>query len=171
MKVLSILILTITIFYGQIIQFDTYKADFIQNITNNSNNTIKYKGTIYIDNKSNILWEYKKPIEKKVYLKDHRVYIVEPELEQVIISDMDKELNLIDIINSSKQISKDKYQNSINNTTYNITIKNNILQKIDYIDNIDNKIEIIFLNTHKNITIPKKIFKFKIPADYDIIQK
>jgi outer membrane lipoprotein carrier protein len=171
MKALSILILTITIFYGKILDFKTYQSDFTQIITNSSLNKITYTGKIFINQKSNILWEYKHPIEKKVYIKANRVFIVEPELEQVIISDIDKELNILDIINNSKKISKNKYQNSINNITYTIIIENGFLTKITYTDEIDNNIEIIFTNSEKDIELSKKIFNFIIPPEYDIIQK
>ena len=167
MKALSILIFTISIFYGQILNFKTYQANFVQTVTNSSGNEIKYKGKIYLDNKSNILWRYIKPIKKDVYINNTKVMIVEPELEQVIISKMDKELNLIDILNKSHKISKNIYENKINNIVYKINIINNILKEIDYTDDIDNKIKITFNKIDKNFDI--KIFDYNIPDEFDII--
>jgi len=169
MKALSILIFTISIFYGEILNFKTYQANFVQTVTNSSGNKIIYKGKIYLDNKSNILWRYIKPITKDVYINDTKVMIVEPELEQVIISRMDKELNLIDILNQSHKISKNIYENKINNIVYKINIVNNNLKEINYIDDIDNKIEITFNKINGNFNM--KIFDYNIPDDFDIIRK
>ena len=66
MKVLSLILLVTSLFYGKILEFDTYKSNFFQTITNSSNNKIEYKGEIYITKNSNILWKYITPIEKYV---------------------------------------------------------------------------------------------------------
>ncbi|MCK5294118.1 MAG: outer-membrane lipoprotein carrier protein LolA [Arcobacteraceae bacterium] len=171
MKVLSILLLTTTLFYGQIFEFTTYKSNFTQTVTNSSNNKIEYKGEIYITEDSNILWKYLSPVKKNVYIDGTKVMIVEPELEQVILSTMEKELNLFNIINNSQKVSKDLYKNDVNNILYTIKLKNNLLFSINYMDEIENKIEILFINSEKNIRLSKNIFQYTIPNEYDIIKK
>jgi outer membrane lipoprotein-sorting protein len=170
MKVLNILIFTITVFYAQVFDFNSYEANFIQTITNNTNNIIKYTGKIYVQNNSNILWQYLKPVAKSVYIIGKKVYIEEPELEQVIISNIHKELNLFNIINNSTKIKENIFQNSINNITYTIKIKDKKLISINYIDEIDNKIEILFLNGLKDYPLEKGLFDYVPPFYYDIIK-
>jgi len=144
---------------------------FTQTITNSSNSKIIYNGNLYIDNNSNILWRYTKPIRKDVYINDLNVMIVEPELEQVITSKISEELNLFNILNSSKKIDNQTYQNKVNNIKYTIIVKNKILTTIKYTDEIDNKVNISFTNTSNDIQLDESLFTFDIPKYYDIIRK
>ncbi|HIP13306.1 MAG TPA: cell envelope biogenesis protein LolA [Arcobacter sp.] len=171
MKVLSILLFTFSIIYSDIINLKSYSSMFTQTITNSSNSKIIYNGNLYIDNNSNILWRYTKPIRKDVYINDLNVMIVEPELEQVITSKISEELNLFNILNSSKKIDNQTYQNKVNNIKYTIIVKNKILTTIKYTDEIDNKVNISFTNTSNDIQLDESLFTFDIPKYYDIIRK
>lgn len=171
MKALNILILTITIFYGNIIEFDTYEAKFTQSVKNSSNNVIKYKGLIYIDKHANILWKYTSPIKKNVYIHNKTVIIDEPELEQAIISTLNNELNLLNLLNNSIKVNTNTYENSLNDILYTIKLKDETLQSIKYKDHIDNIINITFSNNKKDHVLPKGIFMFTAPSHYDIIRK
>jgi len=171
MKVLSILLLTLSIIYGQIINFDSYSSDFTQTITNTSNTKIIYKGNLYINNDKNILWRYLDPIRKDVYINQLNIMIVEPELEQVITSKINEELDLFSILNSSKKIDENIYTNSVNGIEYTIILKNKILKNIQYTDEIDNKVNIAFTNTSNEIQLDDSLFIFNIPNHYDIIRK
>ncbi len=171
MKALSLLLITITLFYANIINFDTYQANFTQTVRNNSGKLIKYTGKIFIDNHSNILWRYKTPIIKNIYINKKLVIIDEPELEQAILSPLKNELNFFDLLNNSKKISKNIYNNKINGVLYKLVIKNNNLYSITYTDEIDNHIKIVFTNQQKNIHFDKNLFKFTTPAYYDVIRK
>jgi len=171
MKVLSILLLTLSIIYGQIINLKSYSSEFTQTIINSENTKIIYHGNLYIDNGKNILWRYTNPIRKDVYINKLNVMIVEPELEQVITSQINEELDLFNILNSSVKIDDNKYENSVNGIKYTIFLKNKILQNIKYTDEIDNKVNIKFFNTSNDIQLDESIFNFIIPSNYDIIRK
>jgi len=171
MKVLSILLLTISVFYGEIINLKSYSSEFTQTITNPSNSKVIYNGNLYINNNTNILWRYTKPIRKDVYINNLKVMIVEPELEQVITSKISEELNLFNILNSSTSTDNKTYKNSVNGINYTMVIKNKILTSIKYTDEIDNKVNISFKNTSNDIELDKSIFTFNIPNHYDIIRK
>ena len=169
MKIIILLINMYIISFANIFDIKNLKANFTQTIKNNSNSVISYKGNI-IFNTNNILWHYNEP-EKNVYISKTEIIIDEPELEQAIISKIDEELNLLNILKESKKIDDTTYENTLNNIKYTIKIHKNKLQAIFYKDELDNNISIIFSEVQTNTKINKNIFVFNTPAHYDIIRK
>ena len=49
---------------------DSFKASFVQVITSNSQNKIEYKGEVFIKKSGKILWKYKTPVVKNVYINN-----------------------------------------------------------------------------------------------------
>ena len=150
---------------------NTYEASFIQSIVNSSGKEILYKGKIYIQQPSQMLWKYNNPIEKFVHINNKDVTIIEPDLEQAIISRLEKEINIIKLLKDSIKIDETTYKSSLYDKIYTIRIINNNLTQIKYVDDLDNKITIDFKDIKQNETIPHDIFKFQIPYDFDIIRK
>ncbi|MEA3384516.1 MAG: LolA-like outer membrane lipoprotein chaperone [Campylobacterota bacterium] len=159
------------VFANDLKEIDTFQANFSQSIINNSGDEIIYTGKFYIKKPAMILWEYQTPIEKKVYVTNSNVAIIEPDLEQAIVSKLEKELNIINMIKDSKKVSENLYESNMYNTTYKFIIKNNIIQSIKYKDQIDNKVTIDFSNIIQNKEINNSVFKYNIPFEYDIIRK
>jgi len=149
----------------------TYEASFTQSIINNSGKEVLYNGQIHIKQPALVLWKYNDPIDKFVYIKNDKVTIIEPELEQAIITKLDKEINLLNLLKNAKEISKDKYESTLYNTQYILTISNDQLTQINYTDEIDNKVKISFENIQQNHKLSKNKFEFMIPFEYDIIRK
>ncbi len=149
----------------------TFQASFSQSIINKSGKEIIYTGYLYIKHPSSILWEYNEPIKKYVYINNIHVTIIEPDLEQAIISNLEKEINLIKLLKDSKQLSENIYEAEMYSTKYTITVVDNIFEKIEYKDELDNKITINFTNIKQNKEITDEIFKFTIPFEYDTIRK
>ena len=172
MKFLIILPYFITILFANNLKdINSFEATFKQSIINSANKEIIYTGKIYIKKPLQILWQYNEPIEKFVFIKDEYVTIIEPELEQAIISKLDKEFNILELLSNATKISDSQYLTTFNNIQYNLTIIDNKLQQISYKDTIDNDIFISFSNVHQNQSIPNKTFEFQIPKEYDIIRK
>ncbi|MEA2050903.1 MAG: LolA-like outer membrane lipoprotein chaperone [Campylobacterota bacterium] len=149
----------------------TFQASFKQYITNSSSKVITYNGDIYIKQPSLIFWQYNNPIEKNVYITNQNVTIIEPDLEQAIISNLEKEINLLKLLKDAKHISNNIYKSNLYSRDYILTIENNILNSIEYSDELDNKVKISFFNIKQNQNINENIFKFIIPYEYDIIRK
>jgi len=150
---------------------NSFEASFKQSIINNSNKEIVYTGKIYMKKPFSIVWRYNEPMEKFVYIQNSKVTIIEPELEQAIISKLDKEFNLLELLNNSTQISPTQYLSTFNNIDYKLTIIDDTLKEIQYKDSIDNNILISFSNIQQNQPILDTVFSYTIPTQYDIIRK
>jgi outer membrane lipoprotein carrier protein len=152
---------------------DSFKANFLQIITSNSDNIIEYKGEVFIKKSGKILWKYKTPVEKNVYITDNFAVVDEPELEQAIFTQLESEINIIKLLNSSKKINENSYKTNIDDTDYLIKTSkaDDKIELIDYKDKLENKVVIKFSNVVQNGEISDDIFKFTIPDHYDIIRK
>lgn len=161
----------ITLFSSELSNVKTFEASFTQSIINPSGNEVKYNGVLYIQEPDVIKWQYKTPIEKLVYVKKKSVTIIEPELEQAIVTRIDQEINIINLLKNATKVSKNNYISVFNNTDYSLTLENNRLKKITYVDEIENNVIILFTNIKQNHKIDKNIFLFTIPTHFDIIKK
>lgn len=147
------------------------EASFKQIITNSVGKKIEYKGKLFISNPSKILWQYKTPVVKNVYVINNFAIVDEPELEQAIFTSLDENINILKMLKTAKKINKNLYVASINEVDYSIYIKNNKISSIKYKDNLENKVAIYLDNSVYNKEIKKEIFSFKAPKHYDIIRK
>ena len=159
LKILFSSFLLIQIIFASTIQ--TYQAKFTQSIKNSENKIISYDGEIYIKQPSKMLWKYKTPVIKNVYMNNLKVTIDEPELEQAIHTTLTNEINLIDFLNNPDLVDN----------KYNLTFEDNKLVKINYIDEMENNITVQFSSVKINTKIPDQLFQFIAPLDYDIIRK
>lgn len=152
---------------------DSFKANFSQIITSNSDNVIEYKGEVFIKKSGKILWKYKTPVEKNVYITNNFAVVDEPELEQAIFTQLESEINIIKLLNSSEKINANSYKTNIDDTDYLIKTSksDDKIEFINYKDKLENKVEIKFSNVIQNGEISDEIFKFTIPDNYDIIRK
>jgi len=149
----------------------TFEADFIQTITNQSGKNAIYTGEIHIKEPNLIKWQYKEPIIKFVYIKKFTVTIIEPELEQVILTKLNKEINILTLLKNAREISSNKYISNFNNIDYTLELKENMLKAITYKDELENNVSIDFTNVKQNTPMDDQIFKFIIPQEYDLIKK
>ncbi len=172
MKAILILFMsTIYIFGLDFSSIKTFEAKFVQTIVNPSGKVLKYNGDIFILKPNNILWKYKTPIVKNVYINGNFVIIDEPELEQAIYTRTDQEINLFDMLNNAKLIEENHYITELNNIKYNIYTKENKIDHISYVDTLENKVNIVFTDAIYNQHIDDKLFVFNAPQEYDIIRK
>lgn len=152
---------------------ESFKANFTQSIKSIDNKVIEYKGEVFIKNTGKILWKYKTPIEKNVYILNDFAIVDEPELEQAIYTQLQSEINIIKLLKTSKKINENSYIANIDNTDYLIESSKytNEIEIIKYKDKLDNSVEIKFENQISNKDIHDDIFKFTAPEHYDIIRK
>ena len=152
------------------INLSTFKADFTQNITDDKNKVLTYKGNILATDTQKALWKYNFPIKKLVYLNKNKVTIVEPEIEQVIIRYVKSNFNFFNMLKDSKEVSKNKYLTTFNNVNFIINTKDNKIKSINYLDEFENQVKIIFENQKQNIKIDNNKFVPKYDLNFDIIR-
>ncbi|RXJ60220.1 LolA-like outer membrane lipoprotein chaperone [Candidatus Marinarcus aquaticus] len=149
----------------------TFQANFIQTIQNSSDKTIVYKGEVFIKGNARILWQYKKPIIKNVYINNSYAIVDEPELEQAIYTKLHQEVDILDIIKNAKEISPTLYRTTLYEIQYDIHVKQNQIESINYQDELENQVSIAFSNIKENLILPNDLFEFYPPTSYDIIRK
>jgi outer membrane lipoprotein carrier protein len=149
---------------------DSFKADFTQSVTDDKKKVLKYTGKVVASKPQNALWRYEKPINKDVYINSDAVTIIEPELEQAIIKHIQSNFDFFNMIKNAKQIEKDTYLASYQNSNFTIKTKDSLIQSISYIDEYENKVLIVFTNQKQNEKIKTEIFIPNVPLDYDIIR-
>jgi len=169
--VLSSLLVTSTISANSL-NIRSLESNFTQSITNDQNAKIVYTGKMYATSaKNQALWEYNSPIVKKIYYKEGKLVIIEPELEQVIYAKLNKVPNILKLLKSAKKISADTLETSFNGLTYTIKIADNKIDNIKYSDEMQNKVIIQFSDEKVNHSISSGKFSYTIPKDYDILEQ
>ncbi len=152
-------------------ELKSFHAKFTQVVTNDSDKKVAYKGEVFIKNSGKVLWKYKEPIIKNVYIVDGVVIIDEPELEQVIYTNIEKEINIINLLKNAQEINKNLYKTKLSNIEYFIQVKNEKIKSLSYEDELQNKITIDFNEVSQNSEIDDELFRFLPPDYYDIIKK
>jgi len=169
MKHLITFLFTCSILIAGVFDFDTISSKFKQTISNEENSKIVYEGNFYATTKFKALWIYKSPIEKKIYFSQNQVIIVEPELEQVIVTNLQNVPNLAEILKNSKKIDNNRYIASYADIDYVIMVKNNQISTINYEDKLENRVLIELFNQSTNTFLDDSLFKAVIPDGFDIV--
>lgn len=160
-----------TLLFAKIEHFKTIQSDFTQKVTNDQNKTIIYQGLFYATNDKKALWIYEKPVAKKIYFNNTRVLIIEPELEQVIITTLENTPNIAQLLQEAKEVSPNKYITKYQETMYTILTQKESIEKVVYRDKLDNAVEIIFSNQSTNLFLDDELFRAEIPRGYDIVRE
>ena len=149
----------------------SFQSKFTQTITSSSSDIITYQGEVFIKNSGQILWKYKTPVVKNVYIENNMAIVDEPELEQAIFTTLENEINILKLLKEAKKIDNNNYVSTIDGTKYQISMSSNKIKKITYKDTLDNSVEIIFSNSIQDEPIDDNIFVFVAPSNYDLIRK
>ena len=158
-----------TVSFASLSDINSFKADFIQNITDEKNKVLSYNGHILAAKPQSALWTYLQPIKKYVYINPRTVTIVEPEIEQVIVKRIESNFNFFNMIQNAQKVDKNSYIAHYQESIFTISTENNLLKSISYRDEFENAVEIIFSNQVQNLEIDQKLFVPFIPLEYDII--
>ncbi|MBN1840478.1 MAG: outer membrane lipoprotein chaperone LolA [Campylobacterales bacterium] len=169
---IPLIFLTLTsLLFAKIDHFKTIQSDFLQTLTNDQNKTIVYEGTLYATDTKKALWIYEKPVAKKIYFNHTRVLIIEPELEQAIITTLENIPNITQLLQEAQEIKPNTYVTKFMETTYTIVATKERIEKVTYRDKLDNAVEILFSNQTTNLFLDETIFKADIPKGYDVVRE
>ncbi|MEA3523664.1 MAG: LolA-like outer membrane lipoprotein chaperone [Campylobacterota bacterium] len=170
MKFLLGSLLTCKILSGFPIELSTIESDFTQTIIDDHNKSIIYSGKLWAKKPAIAHWSYLKPILKDIHMKNSKVTIIEPDLEQVIFKDMGDAIDLIGIISNSKKITSEHYVAQYNEKDYHIYLDKKVLKSLQYVDDFGNSTVIDFKHMKQNVDINDSDLEVIIPEDYDIIK-
>lgn len=153
------------------LDFDTLSASFTQ-IIKSADKSIKYTGKFIVSNPlKSAFWEYDSPFLKRIYFNNGKVFIIEDELEQAIVSQGAGIASLEQILSQAKPSSSDTFVANYDDISYTISIKNSQIHTISYTDKLDNEVLITLENLRQNIALKPEIFTPVIPKGYDIISR
>ena len=168
---------------------DNFESSFKQTITNDKGKVIKYSGRVYFKadretflnrfNQSEVLssklfkWIYSSPTKKDVCSDGTQIIIIDHDLEQISKYLIDDGLDLEKVLTVAQKISNKDYKALYKNIEYLITLdSNNQLSKIFYVDNLDNKVKIVFLNMkYNNPSFNSSNLECPENPNYDVIEE
>lgn len=168
-KIIIGLFLGILAWGSEIKIIQTFEADFTQKLIAQDNSEIVYQGKIFAQSPDNVLWQYQKPIPKEVYIHSNEVIIYEPKLQQAIFSSLQEKLDIFALVNKAKKIKDNLYQAEVLEQKYNLIINEGILEKITFIDALENKVIIQFDKIQINKPLKKELFVFEPKEGIDLI--
>jgi len=148
----------------------SFEADFTQNIKDEKEKILSYKGHVIAHKPQFAKWEYKTPVEKNIFITPFAITIVEPEIEQVIVRKIKSNFNFFQLIKNAKEIKPNVYEANYKNTIFTIVKEDDLIKSIKYIDEFENNVIIIFENQKQNHRIELEVFNPKFPLEYDIIR-
>ena len=183
---ISLLALSFTL-NANIILPENFTTDFQQTITNDKGKVIKYEGQVLFINqhqlsitpdgkeeefsRSLFKWSYTSPTQKEVCTDGIQLIVVDHDLEQVSNYLIEDGINLEEILKIANKISTTTYQATYKDVEYLITMdKKEQLKQIVYVDNLDNKVKIIFKNMNYNTGVDEEKLECHAPDEYDIIK-
>ncbi len=170
-KAVAIILFFNILLFADFNTLTSFQARFHQTITNEQNSTIRYEGLVFAKNGNRALWKYEKPIVKSIYYLGELVVVIEPELEQAIVSHVDKKYDILEILKNAKKIGTNRYEAKCCQNVYTIFTKDGKIEKIAYKDKLENRVFIDFYEQKINQNIDNKIFEYNIPFYYDVIKE
>lgn len=169
-KLLTTVFLALSL-HASDLHFKTFQASFLQTIMDENSKKITYTGRLYIDGESKAFWHYMAPIEKRLYFIHGRLTIIEPDLEQVIMRQIQEDINIFTILKKAKKINEKVYKGHYNAKEYTLHVADGVVEELEYKDNFDNRVSITFENQKVDEKLPKDIFSIIIPKEFDIIRE
>ncbi|MBS4407294.1 LolA-like outer membrane lipoprotein chaperone [Campylobacter vulpis] len=166
MKFFALLSLICSLIFA--FDYENYTSEFIQSVSS-KNSKFEYKGHFILE-KDRAFWSYESPSKKEIYINKNEIVIVEHDLEQVSFARLEKIPNLNVIFKQAKEISPNKFKARYENVDYFITLFNDEVKSIQYIDEFENKVLITLHKPQKNTKINPQAFKPKFPQNYDILR-
>lgn len=172
----------------------TMKADFTQTITDKNKKPLQSAvGKMALARPGKLRWEVLKPIAQLVVANDQRLWIYDPDLEQVTIRFISKEMGetpALLLSNTEDTLAKNFTVRQGKDVKTGLLwfvltpkSKNSMLSAIKLGFN-ENKIQAMFLEDHLghttliefnhvtvNQTLSPSLFKFKLPSNVDVIDE
>lgn len=152
---------------ASVMEFDTLKVSFVQQVLTDEQHAIIYTGTLWLKQPDQALWHYETPIEKSIYVRGSAVTILESELFQATHLRQDTAQNLIELFRQSKSIGPNLKEARINNVLVKIAHDEQFITQLSYRDEFDHTITIELTDPEKDLWLESRFFEPIIPPGYD----
>lgn len=148
-------------------------ADFVQYTQNTQGGQVSYSGSLSALAPYYAKWEYKIPLQKVVYLQEKTLISYEPLLSQAVYMQTDRLIDFLHIVRSAKMIegNPNLYATRVEGREYLLHIKDSLPQKLEYEDELGNRIVIELQNVVLNPKLSQKEFEFTPPKGVDVIKQ
>ena len=170
MRYIFLIATIISLGFSNILEINSFEADFKQVVTNDAQNKLTYEGHVSAIKPQSALWIYTKPTQKQIYIDSSRATIIEPDIEQVIIKHISTSFDFFNMLSNAKKVQDNIYVATFQNIKYKIELQNNNIHSITYTDELENQVVITFSHQVKNKKINKELFIPIIPMGFDIIE-
>ncbi len=167
----------------------TFKAQFSQVVVDDSANKIQSSsGIVYLARPDQFRWNYQKPYEQVIVGDGTKIWIYEPDLDQVTVkhqgaaidntpaqmlaSDVPIDKNFL--INDLGMKGEEAWvelipkQKEATFLLIKLAFQNGVLSKMLLGDSLGNQTELIFTQVQSNPELEKNIFVFTPPDDVDV---
>ena len=171
----------------------TMQADFTQVIINKNGKALQTStGRMYLQRPSQFRWDVASPNKQLIITNGKRLWIYDPDLEQVTIRSLVKaagETPALLLSDESLSIGKEFTVSTINNSSslqwfmlipkdessmisrLKLGFANNQIQEMQLQDHIGHTTHIYFTRVKFNTPLASSLFTFKPPANVDIIDE
>ncbi len=149
------------------IDFETLQVDFNQSVTTDSDQSIRYSGTLYLMQPDRALWIYTTPIEKSIYIRGEAVTVVEPGLFQATHMRQSTAQNILELFHKSEAIAPGKRRALFNDTPVEFTHDENFIIRLHYRDELEHNVTIEFATPQMDPWLEEALFYPDIPAGFD----
>jgi outer membrane lipoprotein carrier protein len=146
----------------------TINGNFTQTLTSPDEDIITYEGSIFLNLNGKALWRYSSPTPKEVYVNGKSVVVVEPLLEQAIVAKIDSTFDINSLL--KEQIENGKKVVVYDGISYEVTFNDFKPKTISYVDQMENRVKILFENVELNGDFDASVFTPNIPKEFDIIK-
>ena len=172
MKFITIFLFLMTSLFGFGENLQSFEANFVQTITDETGKVLTYKGKMHTKRPNFVLWNYTYPARaaKKLYMDEKRAVLVQPMLEQATISKVRSGMNFFKILTSAIRADETHYKARYQNIDFTLKEEHGVIISLAYEDELENKILIVFSKQRQNRPIEDAMFIPKVPKDYDIIR-
>jgi len=172
MRLLSLLLLALSLLSANIELPDNFQADFTQKITNTKQKVITYSGKVRFSDVTLFKWSYEEPTQKEVCTNGLELLVVDHDLEQVSAYLISQGIDIAKILKKAILHSDHIYVAEYENKKYTIQVdRKGKLHSIAYYDDLDNKVQIVFKHMkYGKGNLPTQSMKCNYPKNYDMIQ-
>jgi outer membrane lipoprotein carrier protein len=172
----------------------TMQANFTQTVYDNRGKTIqKSYGHMSMERPGKFRWEVTKPIPQLIIANGSKLWIYDPDLEQVTIRSLKKSAGdapalLLSHVNTT--IEKDYAVKKLTNADVNkqsfslipkqadnmfervkMSFANGQISEMDLVDHLGHTTHIQFKDIHSNLKLASSLFVFKAAANIDVIDE